>query len=393
MSKKQIIVVGAGVAGARAAEAIAEHADARVVVVGAEPLPPYHRPIVSKEVLRGDALSEEATWFAPANQWAERGIRLVTNASAIALQLEAQSLRLRSGEALNFDALVIATGSSPRPLQAQGAELPGVISLRSLHEGRALSERLEAASRVVVIGAGPLGLEVSEAAQARGARVTLLERGRGVLKRMVGSFVSEQVTRWVSENVQLRTEQHVKRIVGVTHVTGVELVSGEVIAADTVVTALGVAPETRWLVGSGLELIEGAVRVDEYGRASHPQVFAAGEAAAAWLPSLKKYLRVEQYGWAWQHGDAVGRNVVGASEVFDATPTAGLTLWGKRVQVAGDVGAAERCRLLPGGRVAMLAREGVLCGVVGFDAPAEFARARRELGRPAAETPDWSPAP
>ncbi|MFZ5446015.1 MAG: NAD(P)/FAD-dependent oxidoreductase [Myxococcota bacterium] len=389
----RIIVVGAGVAGARAAEAIAVRSPLRVVVVGAEPECPYQRPLVSKELLLGQRLSDDETWLVTLERWQALGIELRAGTSAVALRPEAQALVLSDGEVMHFERLVVATGSTPRRLPVPGAALPGVFTLRSMRDGQALAPRLSTGRRVVVIGGGPLGLEIAEAARARGALVTVVERGESLLARMVGPLLAPRLAEWLPlEGLTLRLGAGVRRVVGVEVAQGVELTSGEVLEADTVVMAVGVEPATGWLEGSGLLLERGAVRVDEHGQSSHPRVFAAGEVAAAWSPRLQRHLRVEHFGWAWQHGEVVGQNVAGGAVPFTASPGAGVTLQGHRLQVAGDVEGAVGCVIAPaghGGRLAVLERDAQVSGVVAVDAPREFARARAELGRPLTLLADW----
>ncbi len=379
MSAHRIIVVGAGVAGARAAEAIRERFDGEVLVVGADTEAPYHRPIVSKEVLRRQELSPEQTWIATKQDWASKGITSRTGVSATALSVHTRELHLDTGERLVFDRLVIATGSRPRALEVPGAD--GAFTLRSLADGRALAARLEPGKRLVVLGAGILGLEVAGVARALGLEVTIVERGAGVLRRAVGPLVSGRITDWLlGEGAALRTSQRVARVTR----SGVALESGEVLAADVVVAAIGAEPATRWLEGSGLVLHGGAVRVDARGESSVPGIFAAGEAAAAWVARLEKYVRVEHYGWAWQHGALVGRNATGAGETFDAVPGGGTEVWGRRLQFAGDPGEAETGHFqgdVRGGHfTAVLAKQGRVIGLVGLGAPREFARLKATLG-------------
>lgn len=394
MSAQRIIVVGAGVAGARAAEAIRERFDGEVLVLGADVEAPYHRPIVSKELLRRQPLTPEQTFIATAEEWARRGITFRAGVAATALPARERQLTLASGEVLGFDRLVIATGSRPRPLAVPGAELDGVATLRSLGDGRALAERLRPGQRLVVLGAGILGLEVAGVARGLGLSVTLVERGAGVLRRAVGPAVSGRITAWLRrEGAELRTSQRVAQLVGHTSVEGVALDSGEVLAAELVVAALGAEPETGWLEGSGLALEGGAVRVDERGESGVPGIFAAGEAAAAWVPRLGKHARVEHFGWAWQHGAVVGRNVTGAAETFDALPGGGTEVWGRRLQFAGEPGEAERCDVqgdaASGRFTAVLSKQGRVSAVVGFGAPREFAKLKASIGSRPAEA--WSP--
>lgn len=387
MSARRIIIVGAGVAGARAAEAIRERFDGEVLVLGADADAPYHRPIVSKELLRRQDLTLEQTWIATRDEWARKGITLRTGVWATALSTHSREVHLDTGERLSFDRLVIATGSRPRPLEVSGAER--VFTLRSLADGRALAARLEPGKRLVVLGAGILGLEVAGVARGLGVDVTIVERGAGVLRRGVGPLVSGRLTDWLlHEGVDLRISQRVMRVTPCGVRDEVVLASGETIAADVVVAALGAEPATSWLEGSGLVLTGGAVRVDARGESSVAGIYAAGEAAAAWVPRMDRHVRVEHNGWAWQHGALVGRNAAGAAEAFDAVPGGGTDVFGRRLQFVGDPGEAETCHFqgdVAGGHfTALLAKQGRVVAVVAFGAPREFARLKSSVGaRPA----------
>lgn len=383
MPARRIIVVGAGVAGARAAEAIRSRFDAEVVLLGREVEAPYQRPALSKEVLRGEALPEEELRLLPSSSFGDDGLVLRTGAKAVGLHPRDQSLELDGGERLEWHRLVLATGSRPRTLDVPGAHLTGVTTLRTLAEATRLAAALTSGVRVV--GAGLLGLEVAGAARARGAEVVVVERGVDVLRRVLGPLVAPTLTRWVEgRGLPLRRASTVKQFHGVTRVTGVELTSGEVLPAEVVVLALGAVPETAWLEASGLVLRDGAVEVDELGQTSLPGVFATGEVASAWNPTLGRFARVEHHGWAWSDGARVGLNVMGERVPLSGWPGGGTEVLGRRLQFAGDFTGLDEARFV--GDVgaesftAALAREGQVRGIVGFGAPRAFSALRHFLG-------------
>lgn len=387
MPARRIIVVGAGVAGARAAEAIRSRFDAAVVLLGREVEAPYQRPALSKEVLRGEALTEEALRVLPSSSFGDDRIALRAGASAVALHAREQSLELESGERLGWHRLVLATGSRARTLDVPGVHLAGVTTVRTLLEATRLATALTSGVRVVVVGAGLLGLEVAGAARARGAEVVVVERGVDVLRRVLGPLVAPTLTRWVEgQGLSLRRASSVKQLHGTTRVTAVELTTGEVLPADVVVLALGAVPETAWLEASGLVLRDGAVEVDELGQTSLPGVFAAGEVASAWNPTLGRFARVEHHGWAWTDGARVGLNVMGERVPVSGWPGGGAEVLGRRLQFAGDFSGLDEARFF--GDVgaesftAALARDGQVRGVVGFGAPRAFSALRLFLGAP-----------
>lgn len=386
-TSQRIIVVGAGVAGARATEAIRARFDGELLMLGADVEAPYHRPVVSKEILRGESLTAEQLWVYEPDWWRERGIVLRTGTFATGLWPDEQELWLHTGEAIAFDRLVVATGSIPRRLNVPGSSLPGVTTLRTLADGRALAQRLVPGRKLVVIGAGVLGVEVATTALTLGLEVTVIERGLHALARVAGPLASPRLTNWLTHRgLGLRSSSNVKRVLGDEAVVGVELTTGEQLPADLVVVATGVVPATSWLEGSGVALHDDAVMVDEYGRTSHPRVFAAGEVASAWVPTMQRRVRVEHYGWAWQHGELVGRNVTGDAAAFNGVPSGSADIWGRRLQFSGDLADADYSLVESEdatGRFAMLLfRDSRVCGVVALDSAAAFARLRRTIGSP-----------
>ncbi len=382
----QIVIVGAGLAATRAAEAIRATGHAGpVLLLGAEHAWPYQRPALSKEVLTAEGTLFSSLLLQPQAFYREQQLEVRLGARAAALSLRERVVLLSSGERVPWERLVIATGSVPRPLEVPGAALPGVHSLRSWEDALALRQGLRAGARVVVVGGGLLGLEVASAAASKGAQVTVLERGEALLTRAVGRQAGSALVGFVDNQVEVRLHAQLTRVVGERAVEGVALRSGELLPADVVVAALGVSPATGWLESSGLTLSDGVV-VDELGRASAEGVFAAGDVASVWSSALGRHLRPESYAAAAQQGFAVGRNLLGAREALAPSHSGSTELFGRRLQFSGALRGEETCHLLgepaSGRFIALLAWRGILCAVVVLGQPRRFAALRACIGRP-----------
>jgi 3-phenylpropionate/trans-cinnamate dioxygenase ferredoxin reductase subunit len=343
------VIVGAGPAGLRAAEAIRAVGDeGEILLVGAEQEPPYSRPPLSKEYLLGSMPSSEL-FLQPPTFYADRRIELRLGVRAIALDVKARRLELSTGERLAFDRLLIASGSEPRRLAVKGAELEGLYTLRTLWDATALASALRAASRVVVLGAGLIGLEVAAAARQAGKEVVVVESAPTALTRILGSHGGAPILELHrDQGVRVLTAMSVTALRGHRRVEEVELTSGERLAADLVVVGVGIQPATGWLVGSGLELGNG-IHVDARAETSVPGIFAAGDVANAWNPLLGARLRLEQHGNALAQGTTAGRAMAGRPEPYAAVPAMGSTQYGRRIQFVGHLRGDEE--LLTRGRI------------------------------------------
>lgn len=314
------VIVGAGLAGGRAAETLRQQGfEGRVVLLGAEPERPYERPPLSKDYLWGKR-EEEEVFLRPAGYYAEQDIDLWLDVHATALDPAAQRLDLADGRALRYDMLLIATGATPRRLNAPGADLDGVLYLRTLRDARALRRRIQSGGRVVVVGAGFIGAEVAASCREAGLEVTMLEALDAPLERALGRAIGlayAEIHR--AHGVDLRLGEGVAALRGHGRVEQVVTASGALIDCDFVVVGVGVSPATGWLDGSGVALGNG-VLVDEYCRASAPNVFAAGDVAHWWHPTLGERLRVEHFDHAQHHGVAAARNMLGAGAAYAPVP-------------------------------------------------------------------------
>jgi 3-phenylpropionate/trans-cinnamate dioxygenase ferredoxin reductase component len=313
------VIVGAALAGAKAAETLREEGfDGRVVLIGNEPDRPYERPPLSKDYLRGES-EREAAYVHPASFYEEKDIELRTETIVTAVDLGAREVAI-GDERLGFDKLLLAPGAEPRRLPVPGAELDGVRYLRSFGDSDALRGAIEASGRVAVIGAGWIGAEVAASARQKGLEVCLIEQLDAPLERVLGREVGEiygAIHR--DHGVELLTGTAVEAIEGSGRAERVRLAGGRVVDCDFVVVGIGVAPRTALADAAGLEVGDG-ILVDERLRTSHEHVFAAGDAAGAWHPLFEQRLRVEHWHNALEQGPAAARSMLGKDEPYDRIP-------------------------------------------------------------------------
>jgi 3-phenylpropionate/trans-cinnamate dioxygenase ferredoxin reductase component len=317
---RSLVVVGASLAGAKAAErARAAGFDGRLVLVGSEPELPYERPPLSKAVLRGEAEPESARVH-DGDFYSGNDIELLTGRTVDALDRGAMVVRLDDGDTIPYTTAVLATGASPRRLDVPGADLAGVRYLRTVDDSRRLGEAIRSAGRVAVVGAGWIGSEVAASARQLGADVVLIDPLPGPLHRVLGGEMAEVFARLHTDHgVELRMGTGVDELRGGDAVEQVVLGDGTVEAADLVVIGIGVIPRVDLAAAAGL-LVDDGVVVDEHLRSSDPAVLAAGDVAAAWHPLLQRRIRVEHWANALNQGLTAGANAAGVSEVYDRLP-------------------------------------------------------------------------
>jgi 3-phenylpropionate/trans-cinnamate dioxygenase ferredoxin reductase subunit len=317
-------VVGAGLAGAKAVEALrAEGFDGRLVLFGAEPYRPYERPPLSKGYLQGKA-ERDAAFVHPDGWYAEHDVDLRLSTSVAGLDRHAHELIAGHGDPLHYDKVLITTGASPRRLRVPGAELAGVRYLRDLDESDALKAAFRPGAQVVVIGAGWIGLETAAAARAAGAAVTVLESATLPLLRVLGPQMATVFADLHRENgVDLRCEVTVAAIHPAqgdpSAVGGVELGDGTVLDADVVVVGVGVAPNVELARSAGLA-VEDGILVDAHLRSSDADVFAAGDVANAEHPVLGRRIRVEHWANALNQPSVAVAGMLDREAVYDRLP-------------------------------------------------------------------------
>jgi len=357
------VIVGASLAGAKAAETLREEGfDGRLVLLGAEDERPYERPPLSKDYLRGEA--ERATAYVhDAGFYADHDIELRTGTAVTGLDAGAAELVLEGGERLGYDRLLLATGAEPRRLRIPGADLAGVHLLRTFADSDALRERLDAGGRLVVVGAGWIGSEVAASARQRGMDVTMVAPEAVPLERVLGLEVGgiyRDLHR--DHGVDLRMEAGVAAFEGDGRVERVTLQDGTAIACDAVVVGAGAVPRSGLAEAAGLE-VENGVLVDGRLETSGPGIFAAGDVANHLHPAFGR-LRVEHWDNALHQGPAAARAMLGAPEPYTRTPYffsdqydvgmeySGFAAGWDRVVLRGDPATREFIAFwLAGGRV------------------------------------------
>ncbi len=321
-TRDTFVIVGAGLAGAKAAEAMrGEGFAGRIVLLGEEPERPYERPPLSKEFLQGK--SEREKIFVHAKAWyAEHDVELRTSTKATAIDPSAHRVDCSRGGPVSYDKLLLATGASPRQLTLPGADQHRVYYLRRIEDSQQLKFALSTNSRVAILGAGWIGLEVAAAARAAGLEVTLLERGELPLQRILGAEVAQTfATLHRSHGVDLRCGVKAARITGddPRQATGVQLSDGSQIDADLVVAGIGAVPNTALAEAAGLVLDNG-VKVDEHLRTSDADIYAAGDVANAFHPLLGKHIRSEHWFNALSQPAVAARSMMGQNAVYAEVP-------------------------------------------------------------------------
>jgi 3-phenylpropionate/trans-cinnamate dioxygenase ferredoxin reductase subunit len=320
-SMNRIVIVGAGMAGGRAAESLRKEGyDGGVVLLGAEPERPYSRPPLSKGYFRGEK-ERSTVYIHPESFYAENRIDLRPGTSASAIDTASREVVLEGGERLPFDRLLIATGSTPRRLQIPGADLQGVHVLRTLADADAIRAAIGEAERIVVVGGSWIACEVAASLRQLGRPVTLVAPRRTLLEGVVGRRIGEVYRDLHAERgVHLRLRTKATRILGTDRVTGVELASGDQVPADLVVAGVGVEPNVKLAADAGLAVGDG-VEVDATLETSSPGIFSAGDVASVWNPFLSRRIRIEHVSNARLQGLAAGPLLLGSGEPFDKLPS------------------------------------------------------------------------
>jgi 3-phenylpropionate/trans-cinnamate dioxygenase ferredoxin reductase subunit len=314
------VIVGAGMAGAKAAETLREEGfDGRVVIVGSEPDRPYERPPLSKDYLRGES-EREAAFVHEAGFYGEKDIELRTETTATVVDLGAKEVELEGGERIGFDRLLLTPGAEPRRLPVPGADLDGVLYLRELQDSEALRERIEAGGHAVIIGAGWIGAEVAASARTKGLDVTLVEREDVPLGTSLGRELGEIYAGIHRDHgVDLITGAQVEALEGDGRVERVRLAGGRTIDCAFVAVGIGVAPRTQLAEAAGLACDNG-ILTDQLLRTSAGEVFAAGDAANAVHPFYGHRIRVEHWHNALEQGPAAARSMLGDGTPYDQIP-------------------------------------------------------------------------
>ncbi|GAA4842969.1 NAD(P)/FAD-dependent oxidoreductase [Kitasatospora terrestris] len=310
------VIVGAGLAGAKAAEALrAEGHAGPVVLIGEEGERPYERPPLSKDYLLGRA-GREKIFVHPADWYREHDVDLRLSTAVTAVDPAARTVTLAGGERLGFTRLLLATGSSPRRIPVPGGDAEHVLYLRRVEDSERLRAAFRPGARVVIVGAGWIGLEAAAAARAADCEVTVLEAAELPLLRVLGREVAQVFADLHrAHGVDLRFGVQVAEI----RPDAVLLGDGTAVPADAVLVGVGISPDTGLAEAAGLA-VDNGVRTDEHLRTSHPDVFAAGDVANAFHPLYGRPIRVEHWANALNQPAVAARSMLGRDAVYDRVP-------------------------------------------------------------------------
>jgi 3-phenylpropionate/trans-cinnamate dioxygenase ferredoxin reductase subunit len=333
---QHVVILGAGHAGGTAAALLRQYGfEGPITLVGAEPVPPYQRPPLSKAWLKGEADADSLA-LKPVEFYAEHGIDFRASITATKLNRGQKTVTLSDGSSLAYDALIIATGARAIPLPIPGADLDGVMFLRTAADAELLKATVGPGKRLAVVGGGYIGLEVAASGRALGAEVVVLEREDRLLARVacdvLSSFFKAQHE---AHGVTFELSATATAFEGADgHVTGVTLADGRTIACDAVVVGVGAAPNDELARDAGLEVARGVV-VDLDARTSDPAIFAIGDVAHRPMPIYGRMFRMESVPNALEGAKQAAAAIAGRPAPAGEVPWQWSDQYDLKLQIAG----------------------------------------------------------
>ncbi|MEO0669379.1 MAG: FAD-dependent oxidoreductase [Pseudomonadota bacterium] len=343
----EVVVIGAGQAGASCVAKLRNLGfDGGITLIGAEAVPPYQRPPLSKAYLLGD-MTLERLFLRPESYYADQNIDLRLNAWVTGIDTGARTVSI-GDEVLGYDDLVLTTGSIPRRLPASiGGDLDGVFVMRDLGDADAMTREFRPGRRVLIVGGGYIGLEAAAVAAKKGLEVVLVEMADRILQRVAAPETSDYFRALHSRNgVDIREGVGLQRLVGETQVTGAELTDGTEIEVDFVIAGVGIAPATALAEAAGITLDNG-IAVDAQGRTSAPGVWAAGDCAS--FPNGDTRIRLESVPHAIDQAECVATNIAGTAQDYIARPWFWSDQYDVKLQIAGLNTGYDRVIVRDGG--------------------------------------------
>ena len=389
---ESFVIVGASLAGATAAATLrAEGFDGQVTLIGEEPQPPYERPPLSKQYLRGEHSFDQAL-VRPRDFYAAEGIDLRAGIRATRIEPADKIVELADGDNVAYDKLLIATGSRNRRLPVPGADLQGIRDLRRVTDADRIRAEATSTRRAVVVGMGFIGCEVAASLRQLEVEVTVVERAKAPLHRALGEKVGrvlEGVHR--DHGVDLLLEDAVASFEGKDRVEAVSTHSGRRIECDFAVFGIGVEPVTDIAEGAGAT-VDNGILVDEYCRTSIEGIYAAGDVANHYHPVADKRIRVEHWQNALSQGAAAARSMLGKQEPYDEVPWFWSDQYDYTIHYAGFQGAWDelviRGSLEARSFVAFYLKDRRLLASVGINRPRDVRRSMRLIKARAPVDPD-----
>ena len=375
---KGMVIVGGGQCGARAAHALRTNGwEGAISLIGRERRLPYERPPLSKAVLVGELDASQCEIYGEAF-YREHEIDVIVDSPVLEVDRQRQVVRVADGRDIAYSRLLLATGAAPRTLAVPGNGLQGIHVLRTDIHANEIAHELMPGRRIVVIGAGFIGLEVAASAVRKGCEVIVLEAAPRALMRAVPASVTDLIVDMHrAMGVDVRFDVQLRRFVGEHRVTGVELAGGESIPCDSVIVGVGVQPCTELAQSCGLQVDNGIV-VDATLRTADPAIFAAGDVCSFEHPLFNRRIRLECWKNAEDQARVAASNMLGHDEKSRFVPWFWSDQYDTTIQIAGlpslgsttvvrETGATSRVFFA-------LSSEGVLVGASGIGTTGEIAK-------------------
>jgi 3-phenylpropionate/trans-cinnamate dioxygenase ferredoxin reductase component len=378
----RIVIVGGGPAGLSVARAYRETGGrGRVIVLTTEPCPPYRRPPLTKEYLRGEITRDELPMESP-RWYEENGVELRTKTCVLGLDRDRGVVETEIGEEVPYDSLVLATGSEPIRIPIPGADDPEVLVMRTIEDSERLQRRASEGTRAVVVGSGFIGCEAAASLSSRGVEVILVSQEEGPQRERLGEDVSRRIQGWLeSYDVDLHFGVEVEGIERKNEGYAVA-VRGEDFSTETILLAAGVKARTRLAEEAGLEIKEGGVVTDSWMRTTAPGIFAVGDVAFAMNESAASRQKVEHWGDALNHGSVAGTVLAGGEVGWAMAPGFWSTIGDKTLKYWAWSGGWDEARFVEkdgseGEAFAVwYGREGVTVGVLAHNADEDYEEGR-----------------
>jgi 3-phenylpropionate/trans-cinnamate dioxygenase ferredoxin reductase subunit len=384
-----LLCIGSGPAGIAAAMAYREAGGTgRVLVISDDDEPPYERPPLSKDFLRGDAPGEATPLHDP-RDYLGHGIELRLSDPVTVLDPASRTATLCSGAVIAYRSCVLATGAEPVRPDVPGADLPGVHVLRSLSDARALLDAVVPARSAVVIGSGFVGCEAAASMAMRGVAVTLISPQDAPQRSRLGPWAGDRISRWLQEaGVRLKLGETLAVLEEGAPGLRATTESGTLVSADVVVMAAGISPRADLARSAALTLHEGRIVVDAHMQTSAPSIFAVGDVAFAENRSAGRSLAVEHWGDALRMGEVAGHVAAGQGDSWGEVPGFWSTIGDRTLKYAAwgdgwdDAQVTERA---DGSFAVRYRKDGILVGVLSFDWDEQYDAAGDQIQRAAAD--------
>jgi len=384
--QEEIVIIGAGQAGAQVAQSLRQDGfEGPLRLIGDEPHPPYQRPPLSKKFLAGE-IGAEGLWLRPPAFFTTNNIDHIPNTRVARIDRAAKRLELENGDTLPYGKLVLAPGTNARFLKLDGADKTGVVTLRSIADVELIRYQMQASSRIAIIGAGYIGLEVAAVAKSLGKEVTVIEAQDRPMKRVVSQAVSDYFTTLHQEKgIDLKLNTGVEAIEGGDGVTGVRLTGGEVVPAELVLVAVGAEPNDKLAEQAGLE-VDNGILVDGCGQTSDPDIFAAGDCTRFYSGRYQRSVRMESVQNAIDQAKVVAQALIGQEVDYDPLPWFWSDQYDIKLQIAGLSEGYDDTKVVgaPADNKFYVAylKNGRLIAVDSINSPRSHMMARRVIGEP-----------